>query len=332
MSGSTLDLEQTIQPDYLAAHIARKWEEWNSLRQTWVEEIKEIRHYVYATDTTTTTNSLNPWRNTTAIPKVTQIYDNLKANYMSALFPNSKWLRWEGADNASEARVKKKTIQSYIYTKVRQSGFEQTIDRLISDFIEVGNCFGIVDYVTDVHEDAFGGQTIRYKGPKLFRISPYDIVFDPTAIDFKSTPKVVRSLLNMGEVKKLILNGDKKYHKVFKKMRDNRSMVGSAQGNAKGEAYVADGFSDITAYYQSGQVEVLTFYGDIYNMEKDIYMPNHIVTVVDRAYVIQTEVNPTWLGGDNIFHAGWRDRPDNLYAQGPLANLIGMQYRLNHLD
>ena len=30
--------------------------------------------------------------------------------------------------------------------------------------------------------------------------------------------------------------------------------------------------------------------------------------------------------------AGWRPRPDNLYAMGPLDNLVGMQYRIDHLE
>ena len=39
-----------------------------------------------------------------------------------------------------------------------------------------------------------------------------------------------------------------------------------------------------------------------------------------------------WLGRDPIFHVGWRDRPDNLYSMGPLDNLVGMQYRIDHLE
>lgn len=332
MSGTTLDVEALIQPDAMAAHVANKWQSWDSLRQEWIEELKEIRNYVYATDTTTTPNSLNPWRNTTSIPKLTQIYDNLKANYAAALFPNSKWLRWEGSDLASETKSKRKVIQSFMTTKLRQSKFEQTVDRLLSDYIETGNCFATVDYVKDVFVNDLGEEVIRYQGPKLYRISPYDIAFDPTASDFTTTPKIIRSLLSFGEVKKLISQGKRKYRKVFDKIKDNRSMVGRALSTAKGDAFVADGFSDITAYYGTGLVELLTFYGDIYDQDTGEFYPNQIVMVLDRAYVIQQESIPTWLGGDNIFHAGWRDRPDNLYAQGPLANLIGMQYRLNHLE
>ena len=39
-----------------------------------------------------------------------------------------------------------------------------------------------------------------------------------------------------------------------------------------------------------------------------------------------------WIGTSNKRLTGWRTRPDNLYAQGPLDNLLGMQYRINHLE
>jgi hypothetical protein len=61
-------------------------------------------------------------------------------------------------------------------------------------------------------------------------------------------------------------------------------------------------------------------------------MKDRIITVVDRAYVLDNKENPAWNGQSPIFHAGWRDRPDNLYAMGPLDNLVGMQYRLDHLE
>jgi hypothetical protein len=33
-----------------------------------------------------------------------------------------------------------------------------------------------------------------------------------------------------------------------------------------------------------------------------------------------------------MFHCGWRLRTDNLWAQGPLDQLVGMQYRIDHLE
>jgi len=47
---------------------------------------------------------------------------------------------------------------------------------------------------------------------------------------------------------------------------------------------------------------------------------------------VYNEPYKSWLGRTNKEHVGWRDRPDNLYGMGPLDNLVGMQYRLDHLE
>jgi len=39
-----------------------------------------------------------------------------------------------------------------------------------------------------------------------------------------------------------------------------------------------------------------------------------------------------WYTGSPFVHVGWRLRPDNLWAMGPLDNLVGLQYRLDHLE
>jgi hypothetical protein len=53
---------------------------------------------------------------------------------------------------------------------------------------------------------------------------------------------------------------------------------------------------------------------------------------VDRRYIIRKVQLDNWFGKAPFFHAGWRVRPDNLYAMGPLDNIVGMQYRINHLE
>ena len=93
-----------------------------------------------------------------------------------------------------------------------------------------------------------------------------------------------------------------------------------------------DGWGSPSQYFRSGYVEVLQFYGDIYDIESGKLLKNHVVTVVDRMWVVQKEPLGTSSGRPNIFHSGWRTRPDNLWAMGPLDNLVGMQYMLNHLE
>lgn len=331
MKKPTLDVENLLDPHRLAVDIGNKFQEWNSYRTAWLAEKKELRNYIFATDTTTTSNKALPWMNSTTTPKLTQIYDNLKANYESALFPNSNYIRWEADDEDADKKSKRRIIQSYMDNKLRQSKFILEARRLLDDYILYGNAFAAVSWEVNYHKVG-EEQVVGYIGPVVNRISPNDIVFNPVASSFRETPKIIRSLKGLGELRRDIVKGEGWKQEVFDRMMANRNEVNGGTSLEKSEAYVADGFSSIEHYYGSGYVELLTFYGDIYDIDSDTLKENRMITIVDRAYVIQDEPIPSWLGSDYIFHAGWRARPDNLYAMGPLDNLVGMQYRIDHLE
>jgi len=335
MAGTTIDLYSLIAPHALATEIADRWTIWNNSRQQKIEEWKEIRNYIYATDTRTTSNSKLPWTNSTTTPKLTQIADNLHANYFSALFPQKRFFRFEASDQEANTKNKRDVIQAYMENKIRQSDFENTVSKLINDYIQYGNCFATVDFVRDYTEYEDGERAVNYVGPKLVRISPFDICFNPLAASFIDSPKIVRTLLTKGEVKRKIDETvDNAYmNDIFEKMMYNRSYAtGNDVDVHKSEGFLADGFSDIKQYFESDYIEILTFYGDMYDADTNQFMKNRVITVVDRSYVLSNEQNPSWLGKASVFHAGWRDRPDNLYAMGPLDNLVGMQYRIDHLE
>lgn len=334
MAGTTLDVEHTLQPDYLAVEISNKFSEWSDLRRSKTEEWKELRNYLYATDTRTTGNAALPWSNNTTTPKLTQLLDNLHANYLAALFPNSKWMKWEGDTREDDATGKANLIQNYLYHKMSKSSFEDTVSALVYDYIEYGNCFAQVIHDIEGEYDEDGDFNTFYIGPKLIRISPYDIVFNPIASKFADTPKIVKSIKTLGEIQMLVdKDPANEYLKgVFDRMVDNRQAVLSSTEVDKSEGFVADGYSSIQHYYGSDYVEILTFYGSIYDKDAKKYLGNREITIVDRAYVLDNRACKSWFGKAPIFHAGWRPRPDNLYAMGPLDNLVGLQYRIDHLE
>lgn len=322
----TLDIEMLIEPEATARDIANKWQHWVNIRQGWSDEKKELRNYVFATDTRTTSNRTLPWSNSTTTPKLTQIYDNLKANYSAALFPNSHWMRWEADDEEGLNKDKAEIVEAYLENKMRQGGFEGTVDRLIDDFVLYGNCFATVVFEQEYNEtdlEVIPG----FIGPRLIRISPFDIAFNPLASSFQKSPKIIRSLVSVGDLVK-----DGKHAEHIKRILGNRHTVGSSSQTQKGDAFIADGFSSIEQYYASEYVELLTFYGDIYDKDTGEVHTNRRIVVMDRAYIVEDEPIASWLGHSPIYHAGWRSRPDNLYAMGPLDNLVGMQYRIDHLE
>ena len=58
----------------------------------------------------------------------------------------------------------------------------------------------------------------------------------------------------------------------------------------------------------------------------------YLTQIRDKVHVIRNEPSKSPASFSGLHHAGWRMRPDNSWAQGPLDNLIGMQYRIDHLE
>lgn len=336
MSITPLEINRRIKSDDMAREIGGYWHNWNSQRQGKIAEWKELRNYVFATDTSTTSNSTLPWKNRTTLPKLCQIRDNLHSNYISALFPNDEWLKWEGYSLNDAVVQKKKAIESYMSNKCRIGDFRQIMSQLLFDYIDYGNAFATVDYVASYREDAQGEKVQVFVGPKARRISPLDIVFNPLAASFEDSPKIVRSILTIGELHaKAEDEPDNAYlHSVIKRRHDMLRRPGyyGFEDIDKAEGLQVDGFGSFFEYLSSGFVEMLQFYGDIYDHKTGVLKRGRRVVVLDRCWVIEDEAIPEWLGSSPIYHVGWRTRPDNLWAMGPLDNLVGMQYRIDHLE
>lgn len=339
----------TLDPDAVATDIADKYITWEDNRQEKVAEWRELQEYIFATDTTKTTNSKLPWSNKTTMPKLCQIRDNLFANYMATMFPKRRWLIWEGETPTDEETLKRKTIESYIAWIIDRNEFYDEVSKLILDYIDYGNCFGTIEWIDktqilDKEENLSNlndpSEKVGFVGPMIKRISPLDIVFNPIAPSFTSSPKIIRSFISLGELKGLIdqessipeeKEAAEKLYNYLINLR--QSFAGDTKGDnifTKDRIFSISGFDSFQSYLESDSVEILTFYGDYYDGEE--YHRNRIVRVVDRHKIISNTANPSYFGETPIWHCGWRIRPDNLWAMGPLDNLIGMQYRIDHLE
>lgn len=336
MAGNVTQMREEFNKDNLATKISQMWDEWNSSRRPWMSEKKELRQYLFATDTTKTTNSKLPWKNKTTIPKLTQIRDNLHSNYISALFPNDNWMKWEGANEGSETKRKKEAITAYLGNKIIQSDFRVTMEKLLLDYIDYGKAIADVDWVEKYKEDEDGEIIPQYIGPVIRRISPLDIVINPMATDWASTPKITRYLKNMGELAQEFEDEPEKnfYEEALKKSKEFRGKMPdlSESDVNKIAGFTVDGFGSAYDYYQSGVVEILEYEGDIYDEQNDELYRNQVITVIDRSFILRQETNPSWIEGSTKSSVNWRERPDSLWGMGPLDNLVGMQYRLDHLE
>lgn len=339
MTSNVIDISDILIPDKLAGRITDKFLEWDMLRATWKSNIEEVRRYLFATDTTHTTNSKLPWKNKTTIPKLTHIRDNLYSNYTATLFPQRKWLIWEANDYDSNSKQKRDAIVNYMAWVIEQPSFKHEIDKVILDYIDYGNCFLTVEWVDQRKVQPDGSIQSGYVGPMFRRISPMDIVMNPTAENFQNSPKIIRSLVTRGEVKKILegLSTDEnraEYEELWKYLMDIREVTQAAGSDfsTSDAIYQITGFSNYRDYLQSDCMEILTFYGDIYDEENDELLENHVITVVDRHKLLGKKPNPSYFGTPPIFHSPWRKQQDNLWGMGPLDNLVGMQYRLDHIE
>lgn len=335
MSNKVASLSADLHPDNASDWVVRIWDNFHNQRRGKVDEWKELRNYIFATDTSTTSNSALPWKNSTTIPKLCQIRDNLHSNYVSALFPNDDWLKWQAADQDGAVKAKADTIKAYMDNKTRMGHFQTEMSKLLYDYIDYGNSFATVTYETSHHE--IDGELIpEYIGPRIYRVSPLDIVFNPLAASFEESFKIVRSVKTLGDIAKLAKTSpDQGYWK--KVLEDREHIRKTCAGYTvedwdKYEGFTADGFGNMYEYYMSDYVEILEFYGDWYDVTKQELHENTHIVVVDRRSMVYEEPIPNWFGTSPFFHVGWRFRPDNLWAMGPLDNLVGMQYRIDHLE
>ncbi len=213
--------------------------------------------------------------------------------------------QWEGYNLEDSTQKKRRAIESYLKTKIRESNFRETVSQLLYDYIDYGNVFAEVTYVNQVHTDPYTKEDITtYRGPKLQRISPFDIVFNPTATSFAESPKFTRYVKSLGELKKDIqyrpdLNYDDAAFKQATEFRKHLSAFQMEDVN-KAEAYIIDGFGSLYEYYQSGLIEIIEFEGDIFDETKDELLEKRLITIIDRRYIIRNIENPSWLGRDLV--------------------------------
>lgn len=341
MTGEVLQLRDFLTIDRIGQEIAVKWQEWNLARESKLAEWSEQRRYIYATDTRHTSAGRLPWSNSTTIPKLTQIRDNLYANYMASMFPKRKWLNWEGAGSSDEAQATIKAIKDYMMWVVSQPGFKVTLSKCLLDYIDYGNPFGTVEWADERIEDPKTGMKHGYVGPRLVRIAPQDLVFNPLAPSFDRAPKIWRVVMSLGEAKKVLQKmaptpEDKEtaqqVYDYLIQYRQNALRYTGWELQFVDSFFNIDGFDTFRRYLESDYCELLIFAGDLYDREADNLRERRLIVTIDRHKVALDVPYPSPTAEIPIYTSGWRPRQDNLWAMGPLENLVGLQYRLDHLE
>jgi hypothetical protein len=329
-------LEVTDPREDVAKVVRDKWFRMNTERLAWLNRGLEARSYVTGADTSATEVGTLQWKNRTTIPKLTQIVDGLQSFYMAALMPSDDWFVWEGRD--IESQEKANLIEEYMRTKLRMSRFRSELEKIIRDWLIYGTCFAGVTWVKETTKSAATGEEIvNYQGPRVQRISPIDSLINPTAASFEETPYIKRSIV---DIIKILEHNEKEVGPPYNQDALNKIKEVRHGGPIRSDfiefyrqaGLEIDGFTTIDDYLTSGLTEVVEYWGDIYVESTGEIKKNRVITVADGAWVLRDEENPAWNGKKPFAMSSWRTLPDNLYGQSPIDNLVGMQYRCDHLE
>ena len=326
-SGHTLSITGV---DDMAVRIGEMWMRYNTERRNALTLNEEARRFVYATDIDSTSAADQPHKNRTHQPKLTQIADTLKSQYFEASLSMPKFFRLPSPAKISPSVAL--AMEKWLTVKFEQRKFRETVGReLVSDFVDYGNCFCTVDYV--IERDHKGN--VRYKGPDWKRVSPMDIVFNPRE-KFHKSIKIESCQIHIADIAE--------FPKKYPNAGFNKSKIQEAVGTRnpeglddwieviKNRGINMDGYGGYDSYFKQDLAEILIYRGDIFDPKTGGIQRNRVVYIMDRAHVIRNEPSVSPAGFDGIHHAGWRSRPDNSWCQGPLDNIVGMQYRIDHLE
>lgn len=335
MGQKTFDLEKDIAIDAMAQNISMKWETWLNARATWEERYRKVLQYLYSTTTDTIYGqNSQPWSSNVHIPKLTQLRDVLITYELESLFSLSDYYEFDGFTQDSNTYENRSLIKDLLKDMLDKGNFKEVAEKLVSDYIDAGNAFAMPIWSVDKVKDSTGLTRINWEGSKALRLNPLDIVFDPTACDFASSPKILRTVLSIGEMA-LLAKDNPIMKEGFKRALENRRRVREAITNGdtiKSEELTIAGFGNLSSYLTSDTVEILTFYGTLYDVENEKLHENTKITIMDRSIILAEEPLED-IGGYNwILHAGYRDRKDILWAMSPLENCLGMQARIDFLE
>ena len=337
MAGNTLTLEDVSNPDDFARQVVGMWDSHAQQRLNLIHRWDEIRNYIYATDSDTTSGPTTPWKNRTTRPKLTFIFDKMKTTYIRKLIPTDEFFRWKGSPH-SKYKLIAKAIQHLMVHKMRHPyvKFREVMAQCLADFLLFGNCFAGVEYIFRYQRSIKdGAQILVFKGARPYRISPWDSDIEPLAPDYESSPYMRQEYMPRAKFYSMIEANPAMFDAVtIDKMRmaHGGAYAGTDVIEAiKNKNRTIDGVS-LYDHWSSGQVNIKEYFGPIKVQDQEAYQDNQHVMVVDNLWTAIKRNNDTYLGIKPVVHAGFRKKPDNLWSMGPLDNLIGMQYRVDHLE
>lgn len=314
----------------VATTISGLWDQYNSSRINAMEAWKEVDLYRFATSTKQLPGGAN-FDHSMHTPTTHMVDEKLGSILNATAFPHEDWLGWEATEIGDAGKEKQKKVLAYLKKIHTLTKFTRLGKKSLDDLKAYGNTFLQTYFVNETVEE--NGEIIAgYAGPKTCRISPFDIVFDPTVEEFDDSFKIVRKRMSVGEFAQYAKShGEYISDEAVKAILNRR--VGATDSSTSNDhfkdgQYIPHGFDSLQSYYRSGYVDLLWFYGSIFDEATLSVIPNRCIVVADH----NTIVMDTYKRESRIRKGSWKERPDNLWAQGPLEPIIGLNYMINHRE
>jgi hypothetical protein len=332
-------MKSTGEESSLVDQLINLYVDYKSSRSRWEAENDEVSKFVFATDTRSTVQQSAEFKNTTTIPKLAQVRNNIITSYEEHLFPNSDWVQWDAVSQEATLKEKADIVKAYVATKAADSNLKGITSLLVQDWTDRGFCAAEVYFCNEMNEDVEGNKVQGYYGARAKRLNPNDVFYDVLATDLEHATKVVRSVYSLGGLKKLSTeNPEVLSVEAFDRIRTRRHELANALVDANGrETYISKqlhraGFGDMVEYLLGDKYELLTFYGNFYDEDNDILYDNHRIQVLDRQMILKKEPITSMTGKHNVFLGVWEFREGTLAPIGPLHRIVGLQYKLDKLE
>lgn len=315
MKIETEDLTQKITPEQessLVRDITNKYDKYNDLRISQLDDIRIMRNTIYNSDIP----KVNGWDNKISLPDIYELAQTLKSHISDNLYSHPEAMfDVSGATPDSQEFANRQ--KSMLVNTFEQMKLEDEIEKVIDSIVEAGECTLFVGWETKIKHtrralsleeqlQKESGKTFAveeklvYDNAKIKHIKCEDFVFDKYDKDsWDRCAKIYRTYSTIDE-----LRSDKSNNLLTDEKLETLKEVVASKKNRNSEKAVDE-----------NKVEILEFWGDI-ELEDGTLLKNWLTVVAARREVIRFEPNPFVI--NPFVHANILESPSTGRGISPL--------------
>ncbi len=291
MKIETEDLTQAIsqtQESELVKGIAAKYDKYDDLRITQLDDNRRMREAIYNRDVP----KVNGWDNKVELPDIYELAQTLKSHISDNLYSHPEAMfDVSGATPDSQSFANRQ--KAMLVNTFEQMKLENEIEKIVDSIVETGECTLFVGWETKIKqtrraltlEEQLQNENkktfivedkVIYDNAKIKHIKAEDFVFDKYDVDnWDRCAKIYRTYSTIDE-----LHSDKSNNLLTDEKTEKLKEVVASKKNRNSDKAV-----------EENKVEILEFWGDI-ELENGRLLKNHLAVIAGRRELIRLEPNP----------------------------------------